>query len=252
MNSELRTLNPEPEIQNSQLKTWYCIDLPKSDYRKIWKLQTDLVNARKAGAFDQDIVFLLEHSPVFTLGRSGGKENLRVTESFLEKSGIPIVHVERGGNITYHGPGQLIGYPVINLKSLKLGVLDYVTNLEEVMIRTVADWKIEAERNALNRGIWVDNNKIGAIGVAVRRSITFHGFALNVNVSLEPFEWIHPCGLEGICATSVEMETKSDTPVSFEQVKERIKNHLCEVFQIRLISKDLSEVQKWLSINGMS
>ena len=250
MNSELRTLNPEPEIQNSQLKTWYCIDLPKSDYRKIWKLQTDLVNARKAGAFDQDIVFLLEHSPVFTLGRSGGKENLRVTESFLEKSGIPIVHVERGGNITYHGPGQLIGYPVINLKSLKLGVLDYVTNLEEVMIRTVADWKIEAERNALNRGIWVDNNKIGAIGVAVRRSITFHGFALNVNVSLEPFEWIHPCGLEGICATS--METKSDTPVSFEQVKERLKHHLCEVFQIRLISKDLSEVQKWLSINGMS
>jgi len=248
LNSELRTLNPEPEIQNSQLNTWYCIDLPKSDYREIWKLQTDLVDARKAGAFDQDIVFLLEHSPVFTLGRSGGKENLRVTESFLEKSGIPIVHVERGGNITYHGPGQLVGYPVINLKSLKLGVLDYVTNLEEVMIRTVADWEIEAERNSLNRGIWVDNNKIGAIGVAVRRSITFHGFALNVNVSLEPFGWIHPCGLEGICATSMEMETKSDTPVSVEQVKVRLKHHLCEVFQIRLISKDLSEVQKWLKM----
>jgi len=229
---------------NSEPKTWYCIELPTSDYREIWKLQTGLVDARKAGAFDQDIVFLLEHSPVFTLGRSGGKENLRVSESFLEKSGVPIVHVERGGNITYHGPGQLVGYPVINLKSLKLGVLDYVTNLEDVMIRTVADWGIAAERNSLNRGIWVGNNKIGAIGVTVRRSITFHGFALNVNVSLEPFEWIHPCGLEGICATS--METKLDTPVSFDQVKERLKHHLCEVFHIRLISKDLSEVQKWL------
>ena len=231
---------------NSKPKTWYCIDLPKSDYREIWKLQTDLVDARKAGVFDQDIVFLLEHTPVFTLGRGGGKENLRVSESFLEKSGIHIVHVERGGNITYHGPGQLVGYPVISLKSLKLGVLDYVTKLEEVMIRTVADWGIEADRNDLNRGIWVGNNKIGAIGVAVRRSITFHGFALNVNVPLEPFEWIHPCGLEGICATS--METKLDTPVSFEQVKERLKHHLCEVFHIRLISKDLSEVRKWLKM----
>jgi len=202
------------------------------------------VDARKAGVFDQDIVFLLEHPPVFTLGRSGGKENLRVSESFIEKSGVPIVHVERGGNITYHGPGQLVGYPIINLKTPKLGVLDYVTCLEEVMIRTVADWKIEAERNALNRGIWVGNNKIGAIGVAVRRSITFHGFALNVNVSLEPFEWIHPCGLEGICATS--MEVQSDMPVSVAQVKERLKHHLCEVFHIRLISKDLSEVQKLL------
>ena len=248
MNSEPKTQNPNPEprTQNPELKSWYCIEVPKSDYREIWKLQTDLVDARKAGAFDQDIVILLEHSPVFTLGRSGGKENLRVSESFLEKSGIPIVHVERGGNITYHGPGQLVGYPIINLKAAKLGVLDYVTNLEEVMIRTMADWGITAARNPLNRGIWVGNNKIGAIGVAVRRSITFHGFALNVNVSLEPFEWIHPCGLEGICATS--METKLDTPVSFEQVKERIKHHISEAFHIRLMPKDLSEVQKWLKM----
>ena len=204
------------------------------------------MDARKERILDQDILFLLEHSPVFTLGRSGGKENLRVTESFLEKSGVPIVHVERGGNITYHGPGQLVGYPIINLKSSKLGVLDYVTNLEEAMIRTVADWGIMAERNPLNRGIWVGNNKIGAIGVAVRQSITFHGFALNVNVSLEPFEWIHPCGLEGICATS--MEIQSDTSVSVAQVKESIKQHLSEIFHVKLMSKDLSEVQKWLKM----
>ena len=204
------------------------------------------MDARKEGILGQDILFLLEHSPVFTLGRSGGKENLKVTESFLEKSGVPIVHVERGGNITYHGPGQLVGYPIINLKSSKLGVLDYVTNLEEAMIRTVADWEVTAERNPLNRGIWVGNNKIGAIGVAVRRSITFHGFALNVNVSLEPFEWIHPCGLEGICATS--MEIQSDTSVSVAQVKESIKQHLSEIFHVKLMSKDLSEVKKWLKM----
>ena len=202
------------------------------------------MNARKEGVFDQDIVFLLEHSPVYTLGRSGGIENLKVSESFLKESGIPIVPIERGGNITYHGPGQLVGYPVINLKSLKLGVLDYVTNLEEVMIRTVADWGIDAERNELNRGIWVGQSKIGAIGVAVRRSITFHGFALNVNVSLKPFEWIHPCGLEGICAAS--MESKLNEPVLPDRVKERVKVHLSEVFNISLISKDLSEIQKWL------
>ena len=248
MNSEPKTLNPNSELttQNSEPNTWYCIELPKSNYREIWKIQTDLVDARKERILDQDILFLLEHSPVFTLGRSGGKENLRVTESFLEKSGVPIVHVERGGNITYHGPGQLVGYPIINLKSSKLGVLDYVTNLEEAMIRTVADWGIMAERNPLNRGIWVGNNKIGAIGVAVRQSITFHGFALNVNVSLEPFEWIHPCGLEGICATS--MEIQSDTSVSVAQVKESIKQHLSEIFHVKLMSKDLSEVQKWLKM----
>ena len=237
-------MNSKRRARNSEPKPWCCIDLPESDYRDIWKLQTDIVNARKEGVFDQDIVFLLEHSPVFTLGRSGGIENLKVSESFVEKSGIPIVPIERGGNITYHGPGQLVGYPVINLKSQRLGVLAYVTHLEEVMIRTVADWGIEAERNELNRGIWVGSNKLGAIGVAVRRSITFHGFALNVNVSLEPFEWIHPCGLEGICAAS--MESKLNAPVPFEQVKERLKHHFSEVFHVRLISKDLSAVQKWL------
>lgn len=214
------------------VKTWVCADLPMVGYQEAWDLQLGLVSARKAGSVP-DVFLLVEHPPVFTLGRRGGHENLAVSEDFLRKRGIPLMHVERGGNITFHGPGQLVGYPIIDLHAAGLGVTEYVGRLEEVMIRTASHWGVCAGRNSLNRGIWVGNSKLGSIGIAIRRGITFHGFAFNVNVSLEPFGWINPCGLQGIGVTSLERESSRELFMS--EVREKLKHEMEAVFGIRLI-----------------
>ena len=219
-------------------KTWLCADLPRLDYRKARELQLELVAARKSGILPLDILLLLEHAPVFTLGRRGGRENLTVSENLLRERGIPVVHVERGGNITFHGPGQLVGYPIINLHAARLTVTDYVERLEEVMIHTAGHWGVSAGRNAVNRGIWVGNSKLGSIGIAIRHGISFHGFAFNVNLSLEPFTWINPCGLKGICMTSLEGELSRK--LSMREVREQMKQNIQAVFDVELKPMDLS------------
>ena len=173
-------------------------------------LQRNLVQAKIEGRFIPGPWLILQHPPVYTLGRRGGRRNLTVSEAFLESKAIPIVHVERGGDITYHGPGQLVGYPIVDLRRAGLGVRDYVEHLEELMLRTAAHWGVEARRDPRNRGIWVRDKKIGSIGIHVRRSIAFHGFAFNVNLSLTPFEWINPCGLKGVGVTSLAAEGVPD------------------------------------------
>ncbi len=225
---------------SSTLKKWLCIDLPRTGYRGAWKLQTDLAAARKDNRIDTDVVLLLEHPPVFTLGRRGGRENLNVSEEMLTNRGIPVIQVERGGDITYHGPGQLVVYPVVDLTAARLGVVDYVEMLEEVVIRAAADWGIAAGRNPLNRGVWVGNSKIGNIGIAVRRGISFHGVAININLSLEPFTWINPCGLTGIGITSLEKEL--GRRVCMVSVRRRVKHHLGQVFKVDLIPTELESL----------
>lgn len=163
---------------------------------------------------------------------------------FLEKAGIPVIQVERGGNITYHGPGQLVMYPIIDLRVARLTVADYVENLEEVMIRVAGDWGIRAERNPINRGVWVRDNKLGSIGIAIRRGICFHGMAFNVNLSLDTFGWINPCGLQDIGMTSMERELSRK--VSMHQVREATKRHFEAVFGVELVMKNLSELQDLL------
>ncbi len=232
--------NPQPATWNPQLRQWLCVDLPTIDYQEAWKLQTDMVEARRSRVIDSNIVLFLEHPPVFTLGRRGGLENLMVSREFLDQSGITVIQVERGGNITYHGPGQLVAYPIIDLEDARLKVVEYVKGLEEVMIRTALDWGIRAQRNTLNRGIWVGNNKLGSIGIAIRRKISFHGFALNVNLSLKPFGWINPCGLQNSGMTSLHQETGSDIPM--HQVREAVKRHFESVFGIKLVSMDLKQL----------
>ncbi len=231
----------KPEIKNSQLKTWLCAELPAIQYRKALALQHSLVVARKEKVVDSDVVLLLEHPPVFTLGRRGGEENLMVSGAFLEESEIPVIRVERGGDITFHGPGQLVVYPILDLKQARLSVVDYVTGLEEIMIRTAGDWGIAAERNPINRGIWVGNNKLGSVGIAVRRGVSFHGFALNVNLSLKHFEWINPCGLRRVGVTSMERELSHSVPMN--QVYKAVKNHIEAVFRVELINITLPELQ---------
>jgi lipoate-protein ligase B len=215
-------------------KKWLLADLGLLDYREAWTMQTRLVDARKEDVLKSDVVLFLEHPAVFTLGRRGGLANLKVTEAFLASRGIPIVHVERGGDITYHGPGQLVLYPVVNLRAMGFGVLPFVEGLEEVMIRTVADWGIKAERNPRNRGAWVGSEKIGSIGIAVRRSVSFHGLALNVNTDLEPFTWVNPCGLQGVMITSMKRILEKEIPMG--DMKTAAKRHMETVFGIRLES----------------
>jgi lipoate-protein ligase B len=224
----------------------YSADLGLIDYREAWKLQTDLVDARIKNDILSDVVLFLEHSPVFTLGRRGGDENLLVSASFLEKSGISVVQVERGGNITYHGPGQLVVYPIMDLHTARIGVVEFVEALEEIMLKTVAHWGIKAERNSANRGIWIGEKKLGSIGIALRKGVSFHGLALNINLSLLPFSWIQPCGLQDVQMTSMKQALSRD--VSRMRVQEKLKENFASVFGMQLIDKSGSELKGILGI----
>jgi lipoate-protein ligase B len=216
-------------------ETWLSIDFDRIDYQEAWELQSRLITARKAQLLQKDIVLFLEHPPVFTLGRRGGRECLLVSEEFLEKSGVQVIQVERGGNITFHGPGQLVAYPIVDLQSARIKVVDFVNGLEEVMLRTAAHWGIAAERNPANRGIWAGPHKMGSIGIAVRRGISFHGLALNVQTDLTPFSWIQPCGLKDVGMTTMQHETEQK--ISMQQVRAVLKTQFEKMFGVNFVSK---------------
>ncbi len=228
-------------------KTWLCVELETMDYRNAWDLQTRLVDARKKRIIDRNIILLLEHPSVFTLGRRGGMDDLTVSHDLLEKSGIPVVQVERGGVITFHGPGQLVMYPIVDLNAARMRVVDYVERLEEIMIRSVADSGITAERHQLNRGIWVGNKKLGSIGIAIRRGICFHGMSLNVNIAMKHFGWMNSCGLKGVEISSMQRELSRK--VSMSKVYGAVKNHVETVFGVNLIKTSLPELLKILNIH---
>jgi lipoate-protein ligase B len=219
-------------MDSNKARKWYFVDLGLLPYPDAWDLQLRLVAARSQDRMPADILLFLEHPPVFTLGRRGGRENLLVSEAWLGQSGMAVVQIERGGNITYHGPGQLVVYPIVHLPGVGLGVVDLVDRLEEVMIRTCAGWGVPAGRNPLNRGVWVGMKKIGSIGIAVRRGVSFHGLALNVDLDLKPFGWIQPCGLEGVGVTSIQAE--AGNPIGIADVKRVMHAHIEAVFQAEL------------------
>jgi len=220
---------------------WVLVLDGLTPYKDAHDLQVALVQARRE-LLDRDIIICLEHLPVFTLGRRGGLGGLKVPEDFLRSQGIDIVHVERGGDITYHGPGQIVLYPILDLRFSGLSVVDYVTALEEVMIRTSMSWGISAERNPLNRGAWVGQRKLGSVGIAVRRSVTFHGLALNVNTRMEHFGWIDPCGLKNISAAS--MSQIYGEPIDMNEARRSLLDNVERVFGTSLMPIGLEEVRK--------
>ena len=228
--------------------SWALVDLPATGYETVRSLQLALVNARRAGAFDGDVVIFTEHFPVFTLGRRGGTEFIKKPFSFLEKAKISVTKVERGGTITFHAPGQLVIYPVVSLKQNRRGVAAFVHDLEEVMIRTAADWKITARRDGQNRGVWVGKTKLGSLGIAVRRGIAFHGLALNVNLDMDPFSWIDPCGLAGVSMTSMEKQIRDQTApdLNMAAVRASARRHVAQVFGKDLFPMDLKELTRRL------
>ncbi len=181
-------------------------DLGRIPYREALELQRRAVSAR-ASAETGDAIYFAEHEPVLTVGRAGRSESLRVSETVLRARGVEVVPVERGGDITYHGPGQIIAYPILALSDLPSGrdLHRYLRDLEEVLIALAATYGIRAGRRPPYTGVWVGDRKVAAIGVAVRRWITFHGFALNVNPDLGHFDWIHPCGIRDLGVTSMRV-----------------------------------------------
>jgi lipoate-protein ligase B len=221
-------------------KTCLRLEFSLMEYRTALDLQRNIALARQSGVIEKDVVLILEHPPVFTLGRRAGTENLKVSSTFLERKKIPVIPVDRGGDITFHGPGQLVIYPIIDLTKAGLKVIDYVTGLEEIMLGTVADWKIPAERNSANRGIWVAGRKLGSVGISVKRGISFHGCALNVNLSLKPFKWINPCGLQNVGVTSMEKELSQK--ISMSQVREVVTHHFKSVFGFDLVRIDAKKM----------
>lgn len=198
-------------------RLWKLVDLGLLDYERALHIQHLCVENRRLGLLRHDVFFLVEHFPVFTLGRRGGEEHLCVPPGTLEAQGIRLLAVERGGSVTYHGPGQLVAYPIVHLPSAGWKAVEWVTALEEIMIQTARRFGVDACRHPRNRGVWVGEKKLGSIGVAVRHGVSFHGFALNVINDLEPFRWIHPCGLADAAVTSLAMET--GTVLSMHQVK---------------------------------
>jgi lipoyl(octanoyl) transferase len=201
-------------------------------YHESHRLQLGLIEARRTDILNFDVVLMLEHPPVFTLGRSCDRRNIIKDESFLAARGIEIIPIERGGDVTFHGPGQLVTYVLIDLKARGLEIREFVTALEEVMLRAAQDQGITAARDSRNIGVWVNGDKLGSIGIAIRHGITFHGFALNVNIDLFPFQWIHPCGLKNVSMTSLAALKQAE--VNMADVGASVQRHMKDIFEINL------------------
>jgi lipoyl(octanoyl) transferase len=206
--SEGLPLTSHPSLAHRHSGTCLTVDLGLIPYADAHALQKRLVAARKANAI-ADVLLLCEHPHVITLGRNGKRENLLASDQVLKQKGVDFCATDRGGDITYHGPGQIVGYPILNLAAVRRDVVWYVRMLEEAMIRTTAEFKIEAVREAGKTGIWVQTaspaaEKLGAIGVHLSRWVTSHGFAYNVFTDLRYFDLIVPCGIAERKATSLE------------------------------------------------
>ncbi len=206
-------------------------------YENGMRLQQKLVELRQQETIP-DQLLLLEHPPVITLGRGGDAGNLVAPAAALESEGVRFYETTRGGDITYHGPGQLVGYPIIHLGEGNRDVRKYVTKIEEVLIRTVAEYGITAGRAEGKRGIWVGNDKIAAIGVRIARWVTSHGFALNVTTNLDHFRMITPCGLHGTGVTSIARLTGRD--IALDDVREIVIARFAEVFEREVVPRSES------------
>ena len=179
-------------------------------------------DARAADTPDE--LWMLQHDPVFTLGQAGRMEHV------LAPGGIPVIAVERGGQVTYHGPGQIVGYPLLDLRRLGIGIRELVERIEQAMIDTLATWNIEAARREGAPGVYVAGAKIGALGLRVRRGCTFHGLAFNVAMDLEPFRRINPCGYAGLAVTQV---CDLGGPGSIDAVETALIGQICLQFGLR-------------------
>jgi lipoate-protein ligase B len=220
-------------VTNSQpgLRVWRAGLVP---YRQALAWQERLVAERPA--WSHDLLLLLEHPPVITLGRGANRAHIRCTEQELAERGIDMVETSRGGDVTFHGPGQLVGYPLIDLNRSGRDLHLFLRRLEDVLIRTVADFGLNPGQAAGRTGVWIGKKKIASIGVAVRQWITWHGFALNVATRHEGFAAIVPCGLHGVEMTSLQGELGREVPV--QEITGQLVQHFSAVFDRPLLGID--------------
>ena len=222
----------------------YIIDKGLCPYQEVLQLQEELYNknleAKQNERPTRNYLILCQHPPVFTLGKSGKRENILVSDEELHAE---FYHVNRGGDVTYHGPGQLVVYPILDLESLHMGLAQYIYNIEETIIDSLKPYHLHGERIENAAGIWLRNNnghphdrKIGAIGVKASRNITMHGLAFNVNTDLTYFDKIVPCGLEGKGVTSLQKELNRE--VDFEEYKRHFLESFRSIFNINIDSKE--------------
>jgi lipoyl(octanoyl) transferase len=229
------------------LKNCLTIDLGLIGYAEAYALQKRVEAARKAGVIE-DVLLLCEHPPVITLGRSGKRENLLASEQVLRQKGVEFHATNRGGDITYHGPGQIVAYPILNLGEIRRDVVWYVRMLEEAMIRATAEFGITTERVAGKTGIWVKSGeteeKLGAIGVHISRWVTSHGLAYNVSTDLRYFDLIVPCGIADRKATS--LEKLLGRQVDEKEVAPRIAKHLGDLLGLKMKEASKKELMEKL------
>jgi lipoate-protein ligase B len=224
----------------------WLVDCGRLAYGDAWALQRALLAARQADQI-ADTLLLLEHPPVITIGRAGHAANILIPRETLAARGFEVFEIERGGDVTYHGPGQLLGYPILNLRAIDEDVVRFVRLLEATLIRVLQTFGIEAARRRGYPGVWVGEAKIAAIGVAVKRKVTMHGFALNVDPDLGHFALINPCGL-GKPVTS--MARLLGRRVELPEVHPAVSLAFAEVFQMDMAAVSLETI--WARVNGIA
>jgi lipoyl(octanoyl) transferase len=219
------------------------VDLGRRGYGEVLDLQRGLCRQRIAGEQPDDMLLLVEHEPVITLGRGTRPSSLPLSAAELEAQGIPVVEVERGGDVTYHGPGQLVGYPVVQLREHRQDLHWYLRQLEGVVITALAELGVPAERTPGLTGVWTRGRKIASIGIHVKQWVTFHGFALNLTTDLRAFDLIVPCGIEGVVMTSVAAELgRSDTAALWAEARGAIVGAFGTIFGYGAVEPLAAEV----------
>ncbi|MBI1770300.1 MAG: lipoyl(octanoyl) transferase LipB [Bacteroidetes bacterium] len=229
------------------MKEISVINLGLTDYKSIWDLQRKIFDLRVEGKIP-DALLLNEHNHVYTLGKSSNDNHLLAREEELSQCGAEVFHIDRGGDITYHGPGQLVGYPILKLDDYYSDVHRYLRDIEEVIIRTLQDYDIKAHRDRDFTGVWVGSDKIAAIGVKVSHWVTMHGFAFNVNTDLSYFDRIIPCGIFHRGVTSLERVLGAQVPL--HDVASRIVYHFGRVFDCQVIESGATEIADSFSLSS--
>lgn len=211
----------------------WIIDKGLVPYREAYELQNWLVSLRLRNLIP-DCLILLEHPPVLTLGRRRGTENILVSKNILTKEKIEVISTDRGGDVTYHGPGQLVGYPILSLRDHCGNVSEYLRKIEEVIILTLKDFEVRAKRRSQYPGVWVGEKKIASIGVAIKRfRITYHGFAFNVNPDTSFFKFIHPCGIKNL--EVVSLARLLDYSPEMAEIKQKIARNFAHTFRVKML-----------------
>jgi lipoate-protein ligase B len=232
---------PQRGEASREARPLWIIDLGAKGYEEAWSLQKVLARARLEGRIP-DVLLLLEHEPVFTLGRQGQWQNVLLSRAALQARGMACIRTDRGGDVTYHGPGQLVCYPVVRVPGEGRKVKALVEGLEEVLLQTLVRCGIQGRRDPGHPGAWVGEAKIGSIGIAVRHGISFHGFSLNADMDLTPFHWIHTCGRPGLSVTSLSKLLERD--VSLHRVKRVVASVFAESFSYRICLPDEPDLRE--------